>query len=168
MYKRQGQSGAYQQYGGAYNWGGNAYGWGGAQYQQNERSEYTAAKNYIRNGMYREAINALSGVPVRERDGKWYYLSAGANMYMGNKIAALEAAKKAVEIEPGNEEYRRLLEIIQRGGDFYDDYTVHYSSGPVSYTHLSAPERRRALYFRNFLISPSVYFVRAGKSMWGI
>jgi len=124
-----GQSGAYQQYGGAYSWGGNAYGWGGAQYQQNERSEYTAAKNYIRNGMYREAINALSGVPVRERDGKWYYLSAGANMYMGNKIAALEAAKKAVEIEPGNEEYRRLLEIIQRGGDFYDDYTVHYSSG---------------------------------------
>lgn len=128
-----GQSGAYQQY------GGNAYGWnpwtgawnggGGAQYQQSERSEYTAARNYIRNGMYREAINALSGVPVHERDGRWYYLSACANMYMGNKIAALEAAKRAVEIEPGNEEYRRLLSQLQSGGDFYDDYTVRYSSG---------------------------------------
>ena len=78
---------------------------------------------------YKEALNALSGVPVPERDGKWYYLNAGANMYMGNKIAALDAAKKAVEIDPGNEEYRRLLEQLQSGGDFYDDYTVHYHRG---------------------------------------
>lgn len=124
------QSGPYQQYGNAYNWGGWSNAWGGqSQYQQSERSEYTAARSYIRNGMYREALTALSGVPIHERDGKWYYLSAGANMYMGNKIAALEAAKKAVEIEPDNEEYRRLLEQLQRGGDFYDNYTVHYSSG---------------------------------------
>ena len=125
--------GAYQQqYGNAYGWG--AWGpwagaWGEQQYRQTERSEYTAAKNYIRNGMYREAINALSGVPVPERDGRWYYLTAGANMYMGNKIAALEAAKKAVEIDPGNEEYRRLLSQLQSGGDFYDNYTVRYNTG---------------------------------------
>ena len=117
-----------------------SYGWSGwdpwsaawqqqQQQQQQERSEYTAAKSYIRNGMYREALNALSGVPLPERDGKWYYLSAGANMYLGNKIAALDAAKKAVEIEPGNEEYRRLLEQLQSGGDFYDNYTTRYRSG---------------------------------------
>ena len=127
-----GQSGygGYNAYGGqsAYGWGGWNQ-WGGQQQQQYERSEYTAAKNYIRNGMYREALNALNGVPVPERDGKWYYLCAGANMYMGNKIAALDAAKKAVEIEPGNEEYRRLLEQLQLGGDFYDNYTVHYQRG---------------------------------------
>ncbi|MEA5151074.1 MAG: DnaJ domain-containing protein [Oscillospiraceae bacterium] len=118
----------YQQYGGAYNWGSWAN-WGGAQYQQSERSEYTAAKNYIRNGMYREALNALSGVPVQERDGRWYYLTAGANMYMGNKIAALEAAKKAVALDPVNDEYRRLLEQIQGGGDFYNNYSTKYSAG---------------------------------------
>lgn len=127
-----GQSGygGYNPYGGqsAYGWGGWNQ-WGGQQQQQYERSEYTAAKNYIRNGMYREALNALNGVPVPERDGKWYYLCAGANMYMGNKIAALDAAKKACEIEPGNEEYRRLLEQLQSGGDFYDNYTVHYQQG---------------------------------------
>ena len=118
------------QYGGqgAYGWGGWSQ-WGGQQQQQYERSEYTAAKNYIRNGMYREALNALNSVPVPERDCKWYYLCAGANMYMGNKIAALDAAKKAVEIEPGNEEYRQLLEQLQLGGDFYDNYTVHYQRG---------------------------------------
>lgn len=121
-------AGGYQQYSGPYGWAG--WGSGGAgQHQQTERSEYTAAKNYIRNGMYREAINALSGVPATERDGKWYYLSAGANMYMGNKIAALEAAKKAVAMEPDNQEYRRLLEQLQGGGDFYDNYNVRYTSG---------------------------------------
>ena len=43
--------------------------------------------------------------------------------------SALDVAKKAVEIDPGNEEYRRLLEQLQSGGDFYDDYTVHYHRG---------------------------------------
>ncbi|MBQ9686856.1 MAG: DnaJ domain-containing protein [Oscillospiraceae bacterium] len=106
------------------NWGG----WQAApNQQQTERSEYTAAKNYIRNGMYKEALNALSGVPLAERDGKWYYLSAGANMYMGNKVAALEHAKRAVEIEPDNEEYRQLLNQLQSGGDFYDRYAGNYT-----------------------------------------
>ena len=128
------QGAAYQQQGYGYGGQGYGYGWagwdpyGGARAQQ-ERSEYTAAKNYIRNGMYREALNALDNVPLPERDGKWYFLSAGANMYLGNKIAALDAAKKAVEIEPDNEEYRRLLQQLQSGGDFYDDYTVRYRSG---------------------------------------
>ncbi len=121
-------AGAQQQYSwaGWDSWSGN---WQGQQTYQNERSEYTAAKNYIRNGLYQEALNALSGVPVQERDGKWYYLHAGANMYRGNKIAALESAKRAVEIEPGNEEYRRLLQQLQSGGDFYDNYTVRYNTG---------------------------------------
>ncbi len=120
-----GQAGAYQQYGygnGWTDWAGY-----GSQARQTERSEYTAAINYIRNGMYREALNALSGVPESERDGKWFYLSAGANMYLGNKVAALEHAKRAVAMEPDNAEYRRLLEQLQSGADFYDNYTGSYA-----------------------------------------
>jgi len=98
-----------------------------AQARQTERSEYTAAMNFIRNGMYREALNALSGVPKEERDGRWYYLSAGANMYMGNKVAALEHAKRAVSLDPNNADYRRLLEQLKTGGDFYEDYSGGYA-----------------------------------------
>ena len=123
-----------QSYGGttyANNGWGGWYNWDGWQtppsQQQYERVEYTAAKNYMRNGMYREALNALSGVPTEERDGKWYFLSAGANMYLGNKVAALEHAKRAVEIEPENEEYRQLLGLLQSGGDFYDRYSGGYA-----------------------------------------
>lgn len=122
-----GYTGSYGQWGGWSNWGEWNYG-GASSSARNERSEYTAAKNYIRNGMYKEALTALSGVPFAERDGKWYYLHAGANMYMGNKIAAMESAKRAVEIEPDNEEYRRLLEQLQSGRDFYDSYSNQYTS----------------------------------------
>lgn len=125
-----GQGGAqYQQYGWG-GWGGSS--WGsynyGNQYQNKERSEYTAAKNYIRNGMYKEAVIALSSVPTPEREAKWYYLSAGANMYLGNKVIALEHAKRAVEMDPDNAEYRRLLEMIQSGREFYDTYTSSYAN----------------------------------------
>ena len=126
-YQSQSQADPWQDFGGRANW----YGWAGQQQQtqQNERSEYTAALNYIRNGMYREALNALSGVPGPERDGRWYYLCAVSNMYQGNRIAALEQAKKAAEIDPGNEEYHRLVEQLQSGGDYYTNYTRSYRGG---------------------------------------
>ena len=129
----QGGAYQYQEYGDPFVWGWGPYGTYTGQYrqarQQTERSEYTAARSYIRNGMYKEALNALSGVPVAERDGRWYYLSAVANMYAGNKIAALEHAKRAVEIDPDNEEYRSLVQQLQSGGDYYNNYTRTYRSG---------------------------------------
>ena len=97
--------------------------------QTQERSECTAARNYIRNGMYREALNALSNVDPAERDGRWYYFAAVAQMYQGSKIAALESAKKAVSLEPDNREYQQLLQQLQSGGDFYSDYSARYRSG---------------------------------------
>lgn len=115
---------------------------------QSERSEYVAAKSYIRNRMYREALNALSGVPVTERDGKWYYLNAGANMYMGNRIAAMESAKRAVEIDPGNEDYRRLLAQLQSGGESYDNF----SNGVT--TTLSSDKLCLAMCALNFCLGP--------------
>ena len=129
QYAYQGDGAGYDPYG--WNpWGGyGAYGYQQSARQQTERSEYTAARSYIRNGMYKEALTALAGVPIPERDGRWYYLSAVANMYQGNKIAALEQAKRAVEIEPDNEEYRRLVQQLQSGGDYYQNYTRTYRGG---------------------------------------
>ncbi|MBQ6365477.1 MAG: J domain-containing protein [Oscillospiraceae bacterium] len=131
-----GAYGAYGPYSGYAGYGGySQYGYSGWGYQQQnarqqyERSEYTAAVNYIRNGMYREALNCLNGVPMTERDARWYYLSAGANMYLGNRVEAMKCAQRACEIEPENEEYQMLLRQLQSGGDFYDNYTAKYQSG---------------------------------------
>lgn len=123
---------AYQGYGtnsGWTNWGEWSY--GSNAYQNTERSEYTAARNFIRNGLYKEALNALSGVPGTERDGRWYYFSAVANMYMGNKIQALEHAKRAQSLDPDNPDYDTLVRTLQSGGDFYNGYSTTYHTSPL-------------------------------------
>jgi molecular chaperone DnaJ len=123
------QSGQYAYESDPFRWDAYTNTWNQNPYEQRERNEYTAAVNYIRNGMYREAITALSGIPETERDAKWYYLTAGANMYLGNKIAALDAAKTAVQMEPDNPEYQNLLAQLQSTGDFYERYSNVYRSG---------------------------------------
>jgi molecular chaperone DnaJ len=130
-----GDGAAAEQAYGPYGWAGysgfNPYTWYQQQQQRRptERSEYTAARNYIRNRMYKEALTALSGVPAEERDGRWYFLSGVAKMYQGNKISALEDAKKAVALDPDCEEYQRLLQQLEGRGDFYTNYSDEYQSG---------------------------------------
>ena len=121
-----GQSGGYGGYNGYGGFGGfSGY---GAYEQPQERAECRAAVNYIRNGRYNEALTALSQVPLAERDGRWYYLSAVANMYLGNKINALEDAKRAVEIDPDNPNYRQLLNRLENNGQYYQQYSGNYSN----------------------------------------
>lgn len=121
-----GQSGSYGGYNGYGGFGGfSGY---GAYEQPQERAECRAAVNYIRNGRYNEALTALSQVPLAERDGRWYYLSAVANMYLGNKINALEDAKRAVEIDPDNPNYRQLLSRLENNGQYYQQYSGNYNN----------------------------------------
>ncbi len=121
-----GQSGGYGGYSGYGGFGGfSGY---GAYEQPQERAECRAAVNYIRNGRYNEALTALSQVPLAERDGRWYYLSAVAHMYLGNKINALEDAKRAVEIDPDNPSYRQLLSRLENNGRYYQQYSGNYNN----------------------------------------
>ena len=121
-----GQSGSYGGYNGYGGFGGfSGY---GAYEQPQERAECRAAVNYIRNGRYNEALTALSQVPLAERDGRWYYLSAVANMYLGNKINALEDAKRAVEIDPDNPNYRQLLSRLENNGQYYQQNSGNYKN----------------------------------------
>ena len=109
-------AGGYGAYGGGYGYG--AY----QEQQENERNEIKAARNYIRSRHFTEALTALSGVPSGQRDGEWYYLSAIANYHLGNRVAAMDNAGRACSMEPGNMQYRQLLEQIQHGGQMYDDF----------------------------------------------
>ena len=86
--------------------------------QQSQTDSYQqAAYNYIRFGRYREALNALEN--SRERNARWYYLSALANDGLGNQVTALEHIRRAVSMEPDNMEYLQALEHIQNGGAAY-------------------------------------------------
>ncbi|MCD7858690.1 MAG: DnaJ domain-containing protein [Firmicutes bacterium] len=82
-----------------------------------DASYVRAAYRYMDMGRYAEALNILAG--VRERDAEWYYLSALCNDALGNQVTALEHIRRAVSMEPGNEEYLRVLEDIQNGSAAY-------------------------------------------------
>ncbi|MGE4353470.1 MAG: DnaJ domain-containing protein [Oscillospiraceae bacterium] len=104
----------------------NAYGYGGyGSYGQsaaeNEVSGIRAAENYIRVGYFAQAINALDSVAQNDKNARWYYLSAFASFQLGNRIRALEHARQAVSMEPGNYNYQQLLDVIQNGGNTYQN-----------------------------------------------
>ena len=109
-----GSYGGYSQY--------DPFGFGGYRQQSytdsNSGDNYQqAAMNYIRFGRYREALNALEN--SQQRDARWYYLSALANHGLGNQVTALEHIRRAVSMEPDNQEYIDALNRIEYGGAAY-------------------------------------------------
>lgn len=86
-------------------------------YTNRRQSPYDTVKHYIRNGAYSEAIHVLS--TITDRTAEWYYYSAIANYNVGNKVTALSHAKTAVQMEPDNAEYKRILNLINSGGRVY-------------------------------------------------
>ena len=68
----------------------------------------------------------LNGIPFGERRARWYYFSAIANQGMGNNINAMEHAKRAVEMEPSNMEYRQLKQQLEFGGNWYQNMGESY------------------------------------------
>ena len=82
-----------------------------------ETNELRAARNYIAARHYAEALHVLSN--IADRTAKWYYYSAIANAGQGNRILALEHARQACKMDPGNAEYETYLDELERGGNAY-------------------------------------------------
>ncbi|MEF9840135.1 MAG: DnaJ domain-containing protein [Lachnospiraceae bacterium] len=76
-------------------------------YERENQEEMQSVFNYINSGNYREALNLLNRMP--NRTAQWYYCSGFANAQMGNNVVAKDYVAKAVNMEPNNLEYRKLL-----------------------------------------------------------
>ena len=100
--------------------GFEGFGTGGTR-QTTEEDEYTmhlnAAQRYIAGGHYAEAMNVLNS--MTDRSAMWYYLHALAQNGMGNNYAAVQSARTAVQMDPGNMRYRSLLQQLEGGGQAY-------------------------------------------------
>lgn len=97
---------------GGYSGFGNGFGGGGGYSQSSagggqQDVEMQAAFNFINSRRFQEAVNLLNGMP--DRNAQWYYLSAAANAGMGNNVLAKDHAAQAVNMEPGNPQYRQML-----------------------------------------------------------
>lgn len=109
-------------------YGSTGQGYGRQTYSTNsESAEMQAAANYIRNGYYREALNALDNIPAAQRSAQWHYYCALANEGLGNNIRAQEEARTAVQMEPGNYTYQNLLDRLRSPGQSYTRYQQPYA-----------------------------------------
>ena len=89
-----------------------------------------AAVNYINSGYYREALNCLNRISART--GRWYYLSAVANYGIGNNVTARDHIGRALSLEPSNMEYRRFMEQLEYGGQWYHNMGEGFHTTTIS------------------------------------
>ena len=110
------------------------YGYGGSQsnsgYQDEEAIRRQAASNYVQSGHYQEAMNVLSS--LKERNAQWYYLSAVANMGLGNNVNAMNHIREAVRLEPDNMQYRMMLQRMEGGGSWYQEQQNPFGGMPTA------------------------------------
>ena len=103
--REQSQSGYYQNPYGNYSSYGPFGFYDFTGFNQRQNSSYKpddmdSVRIYLQSGAYKEAQYLLSTIEVK--DAQWYYYSAYANYYTGNRVTALDCA--------------RLLENIERDG----------------------------------------------------
>ncbi len=74
----------------------------------------------VLSGNYSSAAQMLNG--ILERRAAWYYWSARVSIGLGNRVAALNYARRAVAMAPDEAAYRELLSTLQSGGQSYRQY----------------------------------------------
>lgn len=89
-----------------------------------ETAELQAARNFINNRRFHEALNVLSN--IGNRNAMWYYYSAIANMGIGNNLVAVDHAKQAAAMEPNNMEYVNFANQMQFRGQQYQNMGYGY------------------------------------------
>lgn len=98
---------------------------GGYQQQQQQYSgnpTYARVRNLINMGDLNTAEQLLNEVP--QHGGEWYFLRGSIAYRRGWLDEAMQNYSLAVQMEPGNMEYRQALNMMQRGGQAYRPYAA--------------------------------------------
>lgn len=98
----------------------------GAFYSQQQMNSFEAVANHLNRGNYEEAARILNN--ISERSARWHFYSAIANYGLGYQELAAEHARMAVEMEPGNPEYRNLLNQFNGRKSGFDRRTSKFSA----------------------------------------
>ena len=79
--------------------------------------ELKTAENHVLATRYHDAITLLNRIPTHDAD--WHALYARADMGLGNRISALDHARAAVRMAPGDSDFQSLLNTIESGRQAY-------------------------------------------------
>ena len=108
----------------------SSYSSSGSRPYEEEPLIFQAVQNYIRAHRFNEALTALQQIRMEERTSRWYYLNAVAYAGLGNRMEATISARKASQMDPGNTEYRDLLNYLESGRTAYQrTYTTYAPVG---------------------------------------
>ena len=90
-------------------------------------SEMAEVYNLLGRRAYSQAFSLLDSMP--NRNAKWYYYSAIAQVGLGNNLRGMEYARMAVSMEPNNIEYQNLVNRLSFQGNRYGEVRNVYRGG---------------------------------------
>lgn len=121
-----------------------------SRYRRNQNSTpdyYTSIAQFINNRQFRQALNLLN--QIDDKTAQWYYLSAVANMGMGNREIALSHIQQACAMEPNNTIYSSVYAQI-RSGMRPEGYGSPFGNyGSYTYEEYNTPNNGRVYVRRN-------------------
>lgn len=148
----------------SYNYG---YGHSSSRRSNSSAPDYlNSAAQFIRTGQYQQAINLLNN--IENRGARWYYLSAIANMSVGNRAVAEDHIRTAYAKEPNNPTYQRAYQQITSGVNPMDNnpFSSFFDFGDFTQPHqgrrysTAEPVRRRSCLGRIFRIILIIIIIR--------
>lgn len=79
------------------------------------------AVDLINMKQFQYANGILNSIVSRERNARWYYLSALVNQGLGNTLLAAEQIVKAIQMAPENMEYQKARQQLHRTEHTYNE-----------------------------------------------
>ena len=96
-------------------------------YSNSESGEMAEVYNLLGRRAYSQALSLLDSMP--NRNAKWYYYSAIAQVGLGNNLRGMEYARMAVSMEPNNIEYQNLVNRLSFQSNRYGEVRNVYRGG---------------------------------------
>lgn len=100
---------------------GRDYGMFRARIKPDDSPDIRQAIDFINARQFQYANATLNSILNRDRNARWYYLSALANEGMGNTLLAAEQIDKAIQMEPDNRQYQEIRQQLHQTGDTYNE-----------------------------------------------
>ena len=96
-------------------------------YYGGDTGEMAEVYNLLNRKSYSQALRILER--MRDRNARWYYLSAIAQVGLGNTMRGMEYATMAASMEPGNLEYQNLVNRLNFQSNRYTSIRNNYRGG---------------------------------------
>lgn len=106
--------------GGSNNYNNNAY-------YDRDNEEMAAVYDLLNRRSYSQALRILESMP--NRNARWYYFSAIAQVGLGNTMRGMDYASTAAFMEPGNADYQNLVNQLNFQSNRYTGVRNTYRGG---------------------------------------